>query len=48
MNTTASLIIASVIGLVSGMSHGVVSHYQDLPLLLSDQVLESFNPNSYE
>ena len=48
MNTTASLIIASVLGLVSGMSHGVVSHYQDLPFSLPEQVVESFNPGGYD
>jgi len=43
MNSSVSLIIASVLGFVSGMSHGVISHYQDLPFSLSEQVIESIN-----
>jgi len=41
MNNLASLVVASVLGLVSGISHGVVSHSQDLPFSLSEQVIES-------
>ncbi|WP_199194027.1 hypothetical protein [Pleurocapsa sp. CCALA 161] len=43
MNNHASLVIASILGLVAGMSHGMVSHYQNLPFSLSEQVLESIN-----
>ncbi|NJK54625.1 MAG: hypothetical protein HC939_00975 [Pleurocapsa sp. SU_5_0] len=46
MNNHASLVIASILGLVAGMSHGIVSHDQNLPFSLSEQVLESINVNS--
>ena len=41
MNDRTSLIIASILGLVAGMGHGVVSHMQELPFSLSQQVVES-------
>ena len=47
MNNQASLIIASILGLVAGMSHGLVSHYQDLPFSLSEQVIESIKGDSF-
>ncbi|MEL6931038.1 MAG: hypothetical protein AAFO95_20820 [Cyanobacteria bacterium J06600_6] len=47
MNNSVSLIIASVLGLVSGISHGVVSHYQDLPFSLSQQVIESVSGDRF-
>jgi hypothetical protein len=43
MNNQVSLLIASIFGLVAGMSHGVVSHYQELPFSLSEQVIESIS-----
>jgi len=48
MNNSVSLILASVLGLVSGMSHGVVSHYQDLPFSLSEQVVESVTGDRFD
>ena len=48
MNNSVSLIIASVLGLVSGMSHGVVSHYQDLPLSLTEQAIESISGDRFD
>ncbi|MEL6579763.1 MAG: hypothetical protein AAFQ14_08425 [Cyanobacteria bacterium J06621_12] len=47
MNNQASLLIAAVFGLIAGMSHGVVSHYQELPFSLSEQVIESINGDSF-
>ncbi len=47
MNNTASLILASIFGLVAGMSHGVVSHDRDLPFSLSEQVIESINGDRF-
>lgn len=47
MNNQASLVIASIFGLIAGMSHGVVSHYQDLPFSLSEQVIESMSGNNF-
>ncbi len=43
MNNCSALIVASIFGLVAGMGHGIVSHYQNLPVSLSQQVIESFN-----
>jgi hypothetical protein len=47
MNNQVSLIVASFFGLLAGMSHGVVSHYQDLPFSLSEQVIESIDGNNF-
>lgn len=47
MNNFASLITASILGLVSGISHGVVSHYQDLPFSLSEQIVESIDGDHF-
>ena len=43
MNNQASAIVASIFGILAGMSHGVVSHFQELPFSLSEQVIESIN-----
>ncbi|MBW4535098.1 MAG: hypothetical protein KME09_14270 [Pleurocapsa minor HA4230-MV1] len=43
MNNHASLVIASIFGLVAGMSHVMVSQSQNLPFSLSEQVIESIN-----
>ena len=48
MDNKASLIIASLFGLVAGMSHGVVSHYQELPFSLSEQVIESISGDRFD
>lgn len=48
MNNQASLILASIFGLLAGMSHGVVSHYQDLPISLSEQIIESINGDRFD
>ncbi|MGB7251782.1 MAG: hypothetical protein WBC73_22795 [Phormidesmis sp.] len=40
MNYLASLILPAALGLIAGMSHGVVSHYADLPVSLSEQMLQ--------
>ena len=47
MNDRTSLIIASILGLVAGMGHGVVSHVQELPLSLSQQVVESLTEGKF-
>jgi hypothetical protein len=46
MNNHASLIIASIFGLVAGMSHSIVDRYQNLPFSLSEQVVESIHSNN--
>ena len=38
MNNFASLLLPAVIGLVSGIGHGITSHYLDLPLSLTEQL----------
>lgn len=48
MNNQASLVVASIFGLIAGFSHGVVSHYQDLPFSLSEQVLESISGSDFD
>ncbi|MEM7593618.1 MAG: hypothetical protein AAF383_19260 [Cyanobacteria bacterium P01_A01_bin.83] len=48
MKDWASLLIPAVLGLVAGTGHGIVSHYQDLPFSLSEQVIESFSGNSFD
>ena len=47
MKDWASLIIPSILGLVAGIGHGVVSHYQDLPFSLSEQVIESISGKDF-
>lgn len=47
MNNQASLLAAAFFGLIAGMGHGVVSHYQELPFSLSEQVLESISSDSF-
>ena len=47
MNDPKSLIFASILGLVAGMSHGVVSHFQEMPFSLSEQVIESFGSDAF-
>ena len=48
MNNSVSFVIASVLGLVSGMSHGVISHHQDLPFSLPEQVIESVSGDRFD
>lgn len=47
MKGWSSLIISSILGLAAGIGHGVVSHHQDLPFSLSEQVTESINGKSF-
>lgn len=39
MNSFAALVLPAVLGLVAGIGHGFVSHYADLPMSLSDQIM---------
>ena len=41
MRNLASFILPSVLGLVAGVGHGIISHNQDLPFSLAEQVIES-------
>ena len=47
MKDWASFIIPSILGLVAGIGHGVVSHHQDLPFSLSEQVIESISGKDF-
>jgi hypothetical protein len=40
MNYLASLFVPAALGLFAGIGHGVVSHYANLPVSLSDQLLQ--------
>ncbi len=48
MKSWSSLIIPSILGLVAGIGHGVVSHHQELPFSLADQVIESISGKSFD
>ena len=41
MNNWASLLLSAILGLTAGIGHGITSHYQDLPVSLAEQVVES-------
>ena len=43
MNNFASLLLPAVIGLVSGIGHGITSHYLDLPFSLTEQLFPAAN-----
>ena len=46
MNNFASLVLPAVIGLVSGIGHGITSHYLDLPLSLTEQLFPTLTSNN--
>ncbi|MEM8676464.1 MAG: hypothetical protein AAGF83_21765 [Cyanobacteria bacterium P01_G01_bin.67] len=48
MKDWVALVIPAVLGLVAGTGHGIVSHYQDLPFSLSEQVIESFTGDRFD
>lgn len=39
MNYLVSLFLPAALGLIAGVTHGVVSHAVDLPVPLSEQIL---------
>ena len=45
MNNLASLVLPAIIGLVTGVGHGITSHYLEMPFSLSEQVVSSVNLN---
>ena len=47
MNNCSALIVSSILGLVAGIGHGIVSHYQDLPFSLSEQLIESIDGKQF-
>jgi hypothetical protein len=46
MNPLTSIILSSLIGLMAGIQHGVVSHRADLPFSLPEQALQSLTPQT--
>ena len=40
MNKFAALFLPAALGLIAGISHGVVSHSMGLPMSLGEQVLQ--------
>ena len=48
MNSFASLLMPSLIGLFAGITHGLVSHELNLPVSLPEQVAQAFSSNSYD
>ncbi len=46
MNNLASLVLPAVIGLVSGIGHGIISHHLDLPLSLTEQVFPTLTSHN--
>lgn len=45
MNNLVALILPAFLGLVAGVSHGVVSHYSDLPMSLGEQITQPLEGN---
>ncbi|MDJ0596222.1 MAG: hypothetical protein QNJ72_40630 [Pleurocapsa sp. MO_226.B13] len=41
MKNLAPYLVASILGSIAGIGHGIVSHFQELPFSLADQVIES-------
>ena len=41
MNNLGSLILPAIIGLLSGIGHGITSHNLDLPFSLTEQLIPS-------
>lgn len=41
MSRLAYLFCPAILGLLTGIGHGINSHYLDLPFSLTDQVLQS-------
>lgn len=46
MNFLAPLVFSAFLGLVTGIGHGFVSHYNDLPFSLTEQVFNSLSISS--
>ena len=38
MSNIASFVLPAIVGLVTGIGHGITSHYLDLPLSLTEQI----------
>jgi len=40
MNYVASLVLPAALGLIAGITHGFVSHTMELPVPLSEQIMQ--------
>lgn len=40
MNSLTSLMFPAVLGLMAGVSHGIISHHAGFPLSLTDQFIQ--------
>ncbi len=47
MNSLTSLILPSLIGLIAGINHGIISHRVDLPFSLPEQVIQTLDPQDF-
>ena len=47
MNNLASFFLPAVIGLVTGIGHGVISEKLDLPMSLTEQIVPSTQVQYY-
>ncbi|MEO1297306.1 MAG: hypothetical protein AAFW75_16265 [Cyanobacteria bacterium J06636_16] len=47
MKSCTFLIAPALLGLFAGIVHGIVSHYADLPLALTDQLVYSFSADEF-
>ncbi|MGB3298171.1 MAG: hypothetical protein WBA76_07865 [Phormidesmis sp.] len=46
MNNFAPLLLPALLGLMAGISHGMVSHYTGLPMSLNQQLIQPFEGGS--
>ncbi|MEM1250785.1 MAG: hypothetical protein AAGI69_00035 [Cyanobacteria bacterium P01_H01_bin.21] len=44
MDNLKSLVLPAFLGLAAGVVHGIISHQADLPMSLTEQLIESFTP----
>lgn len=40
MNHLSNLVLPACLGLLTGIGHGIYSHQQDLPLSLTEQIIQ--------
>ncbi|MGD1953066.1 MAG: hypothetical protein ACFB14_25990 [Leptolyngbyaceae cyanobacterium] len=44
MDNLKSLVLPAFLGLAAGVAHGILSHQADLPMSLTEQLIESLTP----
>ena len=47
MNNLSFFLGPALLGLVAGISHGIVSHYADLPLALTEQFVAPLSASPF-